>query len=223
MIWALLTGLALVAFALIVLVFRLPRAAWTTALAALALGLAGYAAQGSPEMPGAPKTAAPLVPGEGANLVELRRAVLPEELWSHHKALITSDALTRRDEYADAATFLLGATRDNPRDGEAWLALGNDLVAQADGAMTPAAQVAYRRAEAAAPQSPGVPFFIGVAQLQGGNFLNARGLWAEAARRAPEGSDARKMIESRIARLDAVVQQLMKIQQAQPQPSQPHP
>jgi len=59
--------------------------------------------------------------------------------------------------------------------------------------------------------------------LQGGNFLNARGLWAEAARRAPEGSDARKMIESRIARLDAVVQQLMKIQQAQPQPSQPHP
>jgi len=223
MIWALAIGLALAAFALMALVFRLPRAAWTTALAALVLGLAGYAAQGSPEMPGAPKTTAPLVPGEGANLVELRRAVLPDDLWSHHKALITSDALTRRDEYADAATFLLGATRDNPRDGEAWLALGNDLVAQADGAMTPAAQVAYRRAEAAAPQSPGVPFFIGVAQLQGGNFLTARGLWAEAAQRAPEGSDARKVIESRIARLDAAVQQLMKIQQAQQQPSQPHP
>jgi cytochrome c-type biogenesis protein CcmH len=214
-IWALVLGLALGAFAAMVLVFRLPRAAWTTTLAALALGLAGYAAQGSPGMPGAPKAAAPLVPGEGENLVELRRAVLPDDQWSHHNALIIADGMTRRDHYADAATILLGAVRENSRDGEAWLALGNNLVAQADGVITPAAQLAYRRAEAAAPQSPGVPFFVGVAQLQAGNFLDARGLWAEAAERAPEGSDARKTIESRIARLDAVMRQIMKMQQGQ--------
>jgi cytochrome c-type biogenesis protein CcmH len=216
-IWALVTGLAAIAFAVMALVFRLPRAAWTTALAALALGLAGYAAQGSPNLPGAPKAAVPLVPGEGANLVELRRAVLPSEQWSHHNAIITADALARRDEYAEAATFLLGAVRDNPHDGEAWLALGNNLVAQADGGMTPAAQLAYRRAEAAAPQSPGVPFFVGVYQLEAGNFLDARGLWAEAAHRAPAGSEARLTIESRIARLDAVMKQMLKMQQAQQQ------
>jgi cytochrome c-type biogenesis protein CcmH len=215
MIWALVIGLAAAAFAAMALVFRLPRAAWTTALAALALGLAGYAAQGSPEMPGAPKAAAPLVPGQGANLVELRRAVLPDEEWSHHNAIITADALTRHDRFADAASILLGAVRDNPGDGEAWLALGNNLVAQADGAMTPAAQLAYRRAEAAAPQSPGVPFFIGVDQLEAGNFVDARGLWAEAAKRAPEGSEARLTIEDRVTRLDAVMQQMMKMQQAQ--------
>lgn len=221
MIWVLVIGLAAIAFAGIVVLFRVPRAAWTTALAALALGLAGYAAQGSPNLPGAPKAAAPLVPGEGANLVELRRAVLPDSEWSNHNALITADGLTRRDRYADAATILLGAVRANPRDGEAWLALGNNLVAQADGSMTPAAQVAYRRAEAAAPHSPGVPFFIGVSQLQAGNFIGARGLWAEAAARAPQGSEARKTIEARIARLDAVVQQMMKMQQqAQQQRSQ---
>jgi cytochrome c-type biogenesis protein CcmH len=211
-IWVLVLGLALASFAAMVLVFRLPRAAWTTALAALVLGLAGYAAQGSPNLPGAPKAAAPLVPGEGENLVELRRAVLPDDLWSHHNAIITADGLTRRDRYGDAATILLGATRANPRDGEAWLALGNNLVAQADGVITPAAQLAYRRAEAAAPRSPGVPFFVGVAQLQAGNFLDARGLWAEAAQRAPEGSEARKTIESRIARLDAVVKQMLQMQ-----------
>ena len=221
MIWALVIALAVVAFALMALVFRLPRAAWTTALAALALGLAGYAAQGSPSMAGAPKVAAPLVAGEGANLVDLRRAVLPDELRSHHNAIITADGLTRRDKYADAATFLLGAVRDDPRDGEAWLALGNNLVAQADGSLTPAAQLAYRRAEAAAPQSPGVPFFIGVYQLEAGNFLDARNLWADAAQRAPEGGEARATIESRIARLDAVMQQMLKAQKAEQQRAEP--
>jgi cytochrome c-type biogenesis protein CcmH len=221
MIWALVIGLAAAAFAAMALVFRLPRAAWTTALAALALGLAGYAAQGWPSVPGAPKSAAPSTPGEGANLVDLRRAVLPDDLRSHHNAIVTADALTRHDEYADAATMLLGATRANPNDGEAWLALGNVLVAQAHGAMTPAASLAYRRAEAAAPQSPGVPFFIGIEQLQGGNFIEARALWLEAARRAPEGSEARKTIEDRIARLDAIMQQIMKMQQ-QHQGGAPH-
>ena len=213
MIWLLVIGLAVLSFAAMALAFRLPRAAWTTALAALALGLAGYAAQGSPSVPGAPKSAAPLVPGEGQDLVELRRAVLPDELWSGHNALVTADALTRRDRYADASTFLLAAVRANASDGEAWLALGNNLVAQANGAMTPAAQLAYRRAEAAAPQSPGVPFFIGVYQLEGGNFLDARRLWSQAAQRSPEGSEARKTIDSRISRLDGVMQQMLRMQQ----------
>lgn len=215
MIWALVIGLAVLAFAAMTLLFRLPRATWTTALAALAVGLAGYAAQGRPGLPGAPRSAAPLVPGEGANLVELRRAILPEDFRSHHNAIIVADGFTRQDEYANAATFLLGAVRDNPRDGEAWLALGNNLVAAAGGAMTPAAQLAYRRAEAAAPQSPGVPFFVGVDQLEAGHFVDTRGLWLEAARRAPEGSEARKTIEQRIARLDAVIEQLDKLRQAQ--------
>jgi cytochrome c-type biogenesis protein CcmH len=217
MIFILVAALVAVAFAVMAVLFKLPRAAWTTVLAALVLGLAGYAAQGSPGLPGAPKVAAPLVPGEGASLVELRRAVIPEDQHSSQPALVTADALARRDRYADAATILLGATRADSRDGEAWLALGNNLVAAADGAVTPAARVAYRRAEAAAPESPGVPFFLGVEQLQAGNFLDARRLWAEAAARAPESSDARKIIEDRIARLDAVVKRMLEMQQQQRQ------
>lgn len=213
MIWLLVIGLAAAAFAVMALALRLPRAAWTTALAALALGLAGYAAQGSWSTPGAPKAAAPLIPGEGANLVDLRRAILPREQWSKANSVVTADALTRHDEYAEAAAMLLSATRADPRDGEAWLALGNNLVAAADGAVTPAARLAYRRAEAAAPQSPGVPFFIGVEQLQAGNFLETRKLWAEAAGRAPQGSEARRIIEDRIARLDAVVKRMLEMQQ----------
>ncbi len=219
MIWALVIGLAVVAFAFIAFAFRLPRAAWTTAAAALALGLAGYAAQGSPELPGAPKSAAPTVPGEGANLVDMRRALYPEDQ-ARPNALVTADGFARNDQYADAAGFLLSAVQDNPHDGEAWLALGNVLVAQAEGALTPAAQLAYRRAEAAAPDSPGVPFFIGVAELNQGRFTDTRQLWSEAAQRAPEGSDARKLIEQRIGRLDALMQQMYAMAKAQQQAHQ---
>ena len=214
MIWVLVIGLAVVAFAFIAFAFRLPRAAWTTAAAALAVGLTGYAAQGTPNLPGAPTSAAPKVPGEGANLVEMRRALLGEDV-PRQNGLVTADAFARNGQYADAAGFLLNAVRDNPRDGEAWLALGNVLVAQADGAMTPAAQLAYRRAEAAAPDSPGVPFFIGVAELDQGRFADTRGLWVQASQRAPEGSEARKLIDERIARLDALMQQMFAAAQAQ--------
>jgi cytochrome c-type biogenesis protein CcmH len=214
--WILAIGLGLGAFVAMAALFRLPRAAWTSVLAALALGLAGYAAQGSPDMAGRPRSAVIEVSGEGENLVELRRAILPQEQWSQHNAMITADALARRDRFADAATMLLGAVRSDPGDGEAWLALGNALVAQADGAITPAAQLAYRRAEAAAPDSPGVPFFVGIAQLQAGRFADTRGLWAEAAGRVPEGSEARAQIDGRIARLDQLLEQLSAAQEAQP-------
>ena len=216
MIWALVIGLALAVFAFIAFVFRPPRAAWTTAAAALALGLAGYAAQGSPNQPGAPKEAAGRAPGEGANLVDMRQALLGEDLGAR-KSLITADGFTRNGEYADAAGFLLSAVRQDPNDGEAWLALGNVLVAQADGAMTPAAQFAYRHAEAAAPDSPAVPFFMGVAQLNQGRFSETRGLWTEAAKRAPEGSAVRKAIEDRIGRLDSLIEQMYASAKAQQQ------
>lgn len=207
--WVLAIGLALAAFAAMVLIFSLPRTVWSMTLAALALGLAGYALQGHPGLAGAPKVPVPAAQGPGESLVELRRAILPSRFHSQSSRLLTADAFARRDRFASAAAFLRGAVNENPRDSEAWLALGNTLVATTDGAMTPAAQFAYRKAEALAPESPGVPFFIGVAQLQSSEFINALGLWQEAARRAPEGSEERKVIEGRIARLEAVLRQVL--------------
>ena len=144
----------------------------------------------------------------------MRRALLGEDS-ARQSALVTADGFTRNDQYADAAGFLLNAVRDNPQDGEAWLALGNVLVAQAEGTMTPAAQLAYRHAEEAAPDSPGVPFFIGVAELNQGRFTDTRSLWVQAAQRAPAGSDARKAITDRIARVDALMQQMYATAKAQ--------
>lgn len=213
--WALAIGLALLAFAAMALVLRLPRAAWTSVLAALALGLAGYAVQGEPGLRGTPKDAAPAMDGVGESMVELRRAILPQRFHSRSNRLITADALARRDRPAEAVTLLRGAVRENPRDSEAWLALGNALVATTGGGMTPASQYAYRRAEELAPESPGAPFFVGIALLQASQFVEARQMWEEAARRAPEGSDQRAEIVNRIVRLDNVLRQVFAAQQAE--------
>ncbi len=50
--------LALVAFAIAVFTFRLPRALWTSLAAALVFGLAGYATQASTNVPSSPTAAA---------------------------------------------------------------------------------------------------------------------------------------------------------------------
>jgi cytochrome c-type biogenesis protein CcmH len=216
--WVLAIGLAFVAFAVMAFAFRLPNSAWTVVGATLALGLAGYAAQGSPGLPGAPKAPSVATAGEGDSLVSLRQALVSDKYRSHNNRLITADALARRDRPADAATILRGAVRDNPKDAEAWLALGNALVAVADGQLTPASQYAYRKAEELAPDSPGVPFFVGIAQLQSGRLMDTRTLWGEAARRAPEGSEARAEIDQHIERLEAVMRQILKSQGLQVPP-----
>lgn len=212
MTWIFVIALAVAAFAIMAFVFRLPTAAWTTVLAALAFGLAGYAVQGSPAQPGAPKASAVASAGTGEAMVNLRRAILPDRLHSRSNRMITADALARRDRPADAATILRGAVRENPRDSEAWLALGNALVADADGQITPASQYAYRKAEELAPESPGVPFFVGIAQLQAGQLMDARSLWGEARQRTEEGSEAREELDNHIARLEAVMREILRQQ-----------
>lgn len=214
--WVLAIGLALAAFGAMAFALRLPRAAWTSALAALALGLAGYAAQGKPDLAGAPSSVAPAPAGTGEAMVDLRRAVVPDRFHSRSNRLLIADALARRDRPEDAATMLRGAIREAPRDAEAWLALGNALVAVADGRLTPASQYAYRRAETLAPESPGVPFFVGIAELQANRFLEARMLWGEALRRAPEGSEERAAIAARVARLDEILRRIVAEQEGRP-------
>jgi cytochrome c-type biogenesis protein CcmH len=57
--------------------------------------------------------------------------------------------MARRGRYADAAEILLGAVKASPRGSEGWLALGDALYAHAGGVLTPAAALAYDRADRA--------------------------------------------------------------------------
>lgn len=206
MTWLLAVALALAAFAVAALVFRVPRSGWTTIAAALALGLAGYALQASPDVPAAPAVTAADRGEAGWALVDERKGMVADEDRSGNQKLIVADAYARRGQYVAAATILRGAVGDDPRDSEAWLALGNALVEHTDGALTEPALVAYRRAAEIDFDGVGPGYFLGVALIRQGRLGEAAGLWrATLGSAAPEAA-GRDVLALRLERLEALLE-----------------
>ena len=206
MTWLVALLLALVAFALIVFACRRDSGSWAAVAAALMFGVAGYATQASPDYPGAPKAAGTTVTGfDPALVVDARKRLTGEGDASRDRFILIADGFARNGRFAEAAEVLRGATRDNPDNATAWLALGNALLAHADGALTPPAAMAYERAIRADPDSPAAPFFLGLGMAQSGQFMEARSLWASLLENAPADARWRPEVEQRMARLDELI------------------
>lgn len=208
MTWLAIGALALAVFLVLAFVLKAPRAGWEAIGAALLLGLAGYALQGHPGLPGAPRVPDEAPPGSDAQVAE--RAVLSGKDSTGmgaggNKWLVIADALMRHGEYGEAANILRGAVAKEPNNSDAWLALANALVGHADGNLSPTALYAYRHAAAADPAAPGPPFFLGMAMARVGQFGQARRLWAELLVRSPKDAPWRADLEQRLARLDALM------------------
>lgn len=208
--------LAAACFAVIAFVFRLPRKAWTLLLTALVLGLAGYATQASPDLKGAPGQPRKEAAQEGWAVVDMRKALVGANDRSKDPLTITSDAFARRGDFNQAATLLRGIVHDNPNDAEAWLALGNALTFQAEGLMTPAALLAYRRAEALSPDAAGPAFFIGWALIRQGKLIEGREIWAQKLKEMPEDAPGRQELAQRLASFDDVLRKLVEQANAKP-------
>ncbi|MFO1256547.1 MAG: cytochrome C biosynthesis protein [Sphingomonadaceae bacterium] len=200
--WILAAGLALAAFGVLVLVFKAPRKGWEAIVAALLFGLAGFAFQARPDLAGAPKAAAADVAKSGKALVEARHQLSQGGTISGDRLLVTADALARNGSFGDAASLALGAAERNPGNADAWLAVANNLVAHADGALTPAAHYAYGRAIEADPRHPGPPFFLGLAMLQNGELEKGRKMWADLLARSPADAPWRADLQARLDELD---------------------
>lgn len=202
--WILALGLAALALVAMLVLFKRARSGWEIVAAMLVLGIAGYASQAHPYLAGAPKAAIEGEPREGTALVETRRALFgggaPTNRW-----LVIADGMTRNGRYGDAAEVLTGATRDNPRDPEPWVALGLVLTEYADGNLTPAALYAYQQAEAADPNGMAAPFFLGFALARSGRFAEARTIWRQLYARTPADAPWRPALADRLARLDAIL------------------
>ncbi|HZU50315.1 MAG TPA: tetratricopeptide repeat protein [Sphingomicrobium sp.] len=163
----------------------------TASAAALLIGASGYALQGSPDLP-----AARAVSGEGHDVFPLTDArhafygyFTPAESW-----LRMSEALERDGKSEDAVGILENAVRRYPGDPQLWIGLGNALVDHARG-LTPPAELAYKRAEEAAPGHPGAAFFYGLALARSGDRDGALALWSQILKTAPRDASWRPLVE----------------------------
>ena len=205
--WVIVIALAVAAFVLAAFVLRLPRTGWTLFAAALVFGLAGYALQGWPDLPSAPRAATAQAGQDGEMLVAARREFFDSQVLPS-RYVITADAFARRGQYEDAANFLRNAVSENPRDGEAWLALGNALVEHTGGQLTPAASYAFTRAAEVLPGNPAPGYFLGLAMLRSGQPDQTLALWNELLEKAPADAPWREGLMLRIERLEMLLSQM---------------
>lgn len=205
--WIAVIVLALASFAAMAFAFRLRRELWTSLLAALALGLAGYALQASPHIPASPTETIVRVDDSGWGVVDARKEMIAARYRSGSDKVLIADALARRGQYSNAAAMLRGAADDNPNDAEAWLALGNALLEHADGVLTPAALYSYRRASVLIPASPAPGYFLGLSLIRQGRMMEARQVWTTTLEASDPDDEARPLLEERLMRLDSLLSQ----------------
>jgi cytochrome c-type biogenesis protein CcmH len=219
MIWLATLALALASFAIAAFTLHLPRQTWTTVLAALLLGLAGYATQASPNLPGAPRPPRAASAQSDWPLIAERQAFVAESRRSTNERLLVADALARRGQFANSAAMLRAAVRDNPRDAESWLALAIVLVEHADGNMTTPALLAFRRASEADPAALGPGYFMGITLMRQGRFGEGREVWQATLDNAPADAWGRAQLEQRLAGLDELLREVVQARDAAPSDS----
>lgn len=197
--------LAVVGLVVAILLFGLERKLWASLAATLVFGLAGYALQASPNLPSAPKPAGADNANADFDIVAARKELIGSDERSYANLMITADAMARNRRYIEAAQLYGGIARENPRDFEAWLALGIALAEHADGTLTAPALYAFRQARAVRPEHPASAYFLGFALVRQGRLAEARQLWSDALANAPEDAQGRAGLEERLRRLDEVL------------------
>ena len=162
--------------------------------AALLFGAAGYAVQGRPGYGGSPQSSAERpapIP-----LTNLRQAFFgrfgPTEHW-----LLISESFARRGDTENAVGTLNSAVREHPGDPTLWVGLGNALADHA-GVLTPASELAFRRAAELAPGHPAPRFFMGLALARSGASEQAIAMWRRILAEAPADASWRPLVEDMI-------------------------
>ena len=195
--WLFIAFLALVLLVAIARLGRLDRNGVQFVAAALLLALAGYAWQGNPGQIGAPKHPPEHREVASSDFSKMRRDLLGQ-FDTADRWLTLADAYGRQGDTQGAAEIIEAALRQHPRDPDLWVGLGAALVQHSGGLMTPAAQLAFDRAAAIAPNHPAPRFFYGLALLQGGKIDQAEKVWRDLLAGAPPTALWRGAIERQL-------------------------
>jgi cytochrome c-type biogenesis protein CcmH/NrfG len=179
---------------------RLDRNALQLVAAALLVGAAGYAWQGSPGLAGKPVPPPAKVELPDSAFAQTREAMLGT-FDSAAAWLTLAESYQRSGDTKSAAEIIQSGLKKDPNNPDLWVGLGNALVIHADGMMTPSAELAFQRAAQIAPEHPGPKFFFGLALAQGGKYDEAERIWRGLLETAPPDVSWRPMVEERLAML----------------------
>ena len=195
--WLLIIGLAVLVLLALWRIAGFGRMGLQLAAAALLVGMAGYAWQGRPGLPGRP-----VPPPVRQDLPETAFAESREEMLgtvdTASRWLTIADHFHRSGDTYSAAGIIRAGIKAHPKDPDLWVGLGNALVIHADGMMTPAAELAFQRAAALAPDHPGPKFFYGLALAQTGRLDEAETIWLALLATAPPDAEWRPMVLERV-------------------------
>jgi cytochrome c-type biogenesis protein CcmH len=199
--WGILAALTLVAFALLWRFAQLPRYALELTAAAALLGVAGYAWLGNPSEAGTSIEARD-APGKLDPSITASRQNMMGKFGTQAQWLDYADTMLKMGQTQMAVLAMRSGIRDNPRDPELWVGLGNALVAHGNGLVSPAARFAYARAAQLSPNHPGPPFFLGAALAQEGKVDEAVVMWKALLARSPKDAPWRADLENRLASIE---------------------
>jgi len=119
--WFPIIVLAVLALGFAIFVLKLEKRAWTMFAAVLTFGLAGYATQAAPEMPGAPKQARSVEKrASGEAMVESRRAMFNPDL-PQTPYLTLSDGQARAIIWVSRSSGLAARSRREAFGPRCWL------------------------------------------------------------------------------------------------------
>jgi cytochrome c-type biogenesis protein CcmH/NrfG len=169
--------------------------------AALLFGIAGYAWQGTPDLPGQP-TPPRTEAKQADSLFALERKDFLERFTGDAQILDAADAMHRNGMEAYGIALIRGALEKHPDSPDLWLGMGNALTLYANGLVTPAAELAFNRAAKLSPDHPGPAYFLGLAFAQSGQLDRARTVWTDLLDRAPADAPWRARVEQRLAQIE---------------------
>ncbi|MBC7987112.1 MAG: cytochrome C biogenesis protein [Sphingomonadaceae bacterium] len=177
--------------------FRGSRLEWLGA--ALLIGLAGYAWQGSPAMEGSPTEPAGRATPASATDLDTQLIDRQQNVAGHW--LNMTEALNRVGNHQGAAQAAQNGIESDPDNPDLWVGLANALILHGGGQMNAAAELALNRAAEIDPEHPGPAFFFGLAAAQAGQYDEAERLWSAMLARSPEDAPYRADLEQRLAEI----------------------